>query len=143
MVRKIVIALAATAAIIAGSALDASAKSGGGGGGGHGGGHGGGMSHGGGMGPSGGMGRSGMGHVGMGPSGFARMSPGLNHAAVGHPNSFARVGVAHPRFAFRHHRFHNRFFAFAGAYPYGYDSCYERIWTRWGWRLTYVCGGYY
>ena len=130
MVRKIMIALAATTAIIAGSAFDASARMGG-------------MGHSGGMGPGGGMGRSGMGHVGMGPSGFARMSPGLNHAAVGHPNSFARVGVAHPRFAFRHHRFHNRIFAFAGAYPYGYDSCYERIWTRWGWRLTYVCGGYY
>jgi hypothetical protein len=130
MVRKIVIALAATAAIIAGSALDASAKMGG-------------MGHSSGMG-RGGMGHVGMGRVGMGPSGFARMSPGLNRAAVGHPSSFARVGVAHPRSAFRHHRFHNRFFAFAGAYPYGYyDGCYERIWTRWGWRLTYVCGGYY
>ena len=112
MVRKIVIALAATTAIIAGSALDASARMGG-------------------MGHSGGMGRGGMGHVGMG------------RAAVGHPSSFARAGVAHPRIAFRHHRFHNRFFAFAGAYPYGYyDSCYERIWTRWGWRVTYVCGDY-
>ena len=130
MVRKIVIALAATAAIIAGSALDASARMGG-------------MGHGGGMG-RGGMGHVGMGRAGMGPSGFARMSPGFSRAAVGHPSSFARVGVAHPRFAFRHHRFHNRFFAFAGAYPYSsYDSCYERIWTRWGWRLTYVCGGGY
>ena len=134
MVRKIVITLAATAAIIAGSALDASARRGGMGG-----------HSGGGMGRSGGMGHSGgMGRAGMGPSGFARMSPGLGRAAVGHPSSFARAGVAHPRIAFRHHRFHNRFFAFAGAYPYGYyDSCYERIWTRWGWRLTYVCGGYY
>jgi hypothetical protein len=126
MVRKIVIALAATAAIIAGSALDASARMGG-------------------MGHSGGMGRSGMGHVGMGPSGFARMSPGFSRAAVGHPGSFARVGVAHPRFAFRDHRFRfrNRFL-FAAAFPYGYyDGCYERIWTRWGWRLVNVCGGYY
>ena len=81
----------------------------------------------------------GMSHVGMGPSSFARMSPGFSRAAVGRP--FARVGVAHHRFAFRHHRFHNRFFVFAGGYPY-YNSCYERIWTRWGWRLTYVCGGY-
>jgi hypothetical protein len=132
MVRKSMIVLAATAAIIAGSALDASARMGGGLG------HGGGMGHGG----MGGMGR-GMGHVGMGPSGFARMSPGLSRAAVGHPSSFARVGVAHPRFAFRHHRIHNRFFVFAGAYPYSYyNSCYERIWTRWGWRWTYVCGVY-
>src|SRR2546421_11327823 len=113
MVRKIVIALAATAAIIAGSAFDASARMGGMGG------------H-----SGGGMGRGGMGHVGMGPSGFARMSPGFSRAAVGRPGSFARVGVAHPRFAFRHHRFHNRFF-FAAAFPYGYsDGCYERIWTR-------------
>jgi hypothetical protein len=131
MMRKIVIALAATTAIIAGSALDASARMGG-------------MGHSGGMG-RGGMGHVGMGRAGMGPSGFARMSPGFGRAAVGHPSSFARAGVAHPRIAFRHHRFHNRFFAFAGSYyPYSYyDSCYERIWTRWGWRLTYVCGGYY
>jgi hypothetical protein len=166
MLRKVVIALAATAAIIAGSALDATAKSGGGGGGGHGGGgHGGGSGHGGGgSGHSGGMGgggmssggkssggmsnagmsRSGMGQVGMSPSGFARMSPGLSPAAVGHPGSFARVGVAHPKFASKHHRIHNRFFVFAGGYPYSYyyNSCYERIWTRWGWRLTYVCGPY-
>jgi len=36
---------------------------------------------------------------------------------------------------------------FAGGYPYGYynyyDGCYERILTRWGWRLTYVCGDDY
>jgi len=85
-----------------------------------------------------------MSHVGMGPSGFAGMSPGFSRAAVGHPGSFARVGVAHPRFAGRHHRFHNRFFVYAGGYPYGYyDGCYERIWTRWGWRVVNVCGGYY
>jgi hypothetical protein len=87
-----------------------------------------------------------MGRVGMGSVGFARMSPGFSRAAVGHPGSFGRVGVAHPKFAFRHHRFNNRFFAFAGAFPYAYYDdycCYERIWTRWGWRLTYVCGDYY
>ena len=117
MVRKIVIALAAAGAIIAGSALDASARMGGG--------------HGG----HGGMG--GMGHGGMGMSrgsigGFARMGgPGIGRVGIG------RVGIG-PRFAFRHHRFHNRFF-FAAAFPYGY-SCYERVWTRWGWRLVNVCG---
>ena len=125
--------------------------------GGHGGGGmGGGMGHGGGMG--GGMGRGGMGggamfgggmgRGGMGPVGMGRigMSPGFSRAAVGHPGSFARVGGAHNKFAFRHHRFNNRFFAFAGAFPYGYYNsygCYERIWTQWGWRLTYVCGDYY
>ena len=111
---------------------------------GHGGMGGGGM-FGGGMG-RGGMGPVGMGRGGMGPGGFARMSPGFGRAAVGFPGSFARVGVAHPRFAFRNHRFNNRFFAFAGGFPYGYYNdygCYERIWTQWGWRLTYVCGDYY
>jgi hypothetical protein len=68
----------------------------------------------------------------------------MSRAAVGHPSSLARVNVAHPRIALRHHRHHNRFFVFAGGYyPYNYyDGCYERIWTRWGWRLTYVCGPY-
>jgi hypothetical protein len=124
MVRKIVIALAAAGAIIAGSALDASARMGG-------------------MGGHGGMG--GMGHGGMGMSrgsigGFARMGgPGIGRVGIGRA-PFARVAVAHPRFAFRHRRFHNRFF-FAAAFPVGYyDSCYERIWTRWGWRLVNVCG---
>jgi len=126
MVRKIVFALAAAGALIAGSALDASARMGGG--------------HGG----HGGMGHGGMSHgsMGMGHVGFARMGgPGIGRAAVGRP--FARVAVAHPRIFFRNRRFHNRFFVFAGGYPYSYyDSCYERIWTRWGWRLVNVCGGY-
>jgi hypothetical protein len=52
--------------------------------------------------------------------------------------------VLHPKVPIKHARHHKRFFVFASAaYPYGYyDSCYERIWTRWGWRLTYVCGSY-
>ena len=112
MVRKIVIALAAAGAIIAGSALDASARMGGG--------------HGGHVGMAG-MGRGWMSMSRGSIGGFARMGgPGIG-----------RVGIG-PRFAFRHHRFHNRFF-FAAAFPYGY-SCYERVWTRWGWRLINVCG---
>jgi len=120
MVRKIVIALAAAGAVMAGSALDASARHGG-------------------MGGMGGMGHGGMSRGSIGHAGFARMGgPGIGRVGIGRA-PFARVAVAHPRFAFRrHHRFHNRFFAFA-AFPYGY-SCYERIWTRWGWRLVYVCG---
>jgi hypothetical protein len=128
MVRKIVIALAAAGAIIAGSALDASARMGGMGG------------HGG-MGMSMGHGSMGMGRS-MGSVGFARMGgPGISRAAfVGRSAPFARVAVAHPRIIIRNRRFHNRFF-FAAAFPYGYyDGCYERIWTRWGWRLVNVCG---
>jgi hypothetical protein len=165
MVRKIVIALAATAVIIAGSALDASARGGGGGGGGgHGGGGGGMGGHGGGFGGgfAGGMGHGGMGHMGggamfgggmgrggMGPGGFARVSPGFNRGAVGFPRSFARAGVANPRFAFSrfNRRFNNGFFAFAGGFPFGYydyyNGCYDTIWTQWGWRSIYVCGDYY
>jgi hypothetical protein len=48
------------------------------------------------------------------------------------------------RFAFRHHR--QQPGSPCRGYPYGYYNsygCYERIWTQWGWRLTYVCGGYY
>jgi hypothetical protein len=129
MVRKIVIASVAAAAVLVGSAFEASAK----------------------MGSMGGMSRSGMGHsVGrMGP-----MSSGIGRTAVG---SFPRAAVApgkvvgvapgkvlHPKVPIKHARLHKRFFVFAAAgYPYGYyDSCYERVWTRWGWRLTYVCGDY-
>jgi hypothetical protein len=129
MVRKIVIALAAAGAVIAGSAFDASARMGGMGG----------------HGSMGGMGMS-RGSIGMSRGsigGFARMGgPGIGRPAVGRPGSFARVAVAHPRFAFRDHRFRfrNRFF-FAAAFPYAYnDGCYERIWTRRGWRLINVCG---
>jgi len=70
-----------------------------------------------------------MGHVGMGPSGFARMGPGMSRAAVGHPSSFARAGVAHPELPSGTTGSTTGFFAFAGSYyPYGYyDSCYERI----------------
>jgi len=136
MVRKIVVALAAAGAIIAGSALDASARMGGVGGhsmGGHSmGGH--------------SMGSMSMGRASMGSVGFARMGgPGIGRASFSRVAPFSsRVALAHPRLAIRDHRFRfrNRFF-FAAAFPYGYyDGCYERIWTRWGWRLINVCGGY-
>jgi hypothetical protein len=43
---------------------------------------------------------------------------------------------------FRHGRRFNNFAFFAGfgwPYFYGYDSCYARVWTPWGWRWRYVC----
>ena len=125
--RKLVITSVATAAIIAGSTFDASAK----------------------MGSMGGVSRG-----GTGPS-VGRMGPISGRSIGSFPRAVAApgkvVGVApgkvvlNSKVPIKHlrHR-HHRFFVFASAaYPYGYyDSCYERIWTRWGWRLTYVCGPY-
>src|SRR5262249_48037389 len=82
MMRTMVIALAAAAAVIAGSTLDASARMGGG------------MGH-------GGMGRGGMGHMG----GFAR--GGFSHGAFARPGGFSRFAAVRPgtfragRFGFR------------------------------------------
>lgn len=106
-----------------------------------------GMGHGG-----GGMGHAGgaMGHAGIGGGGVGIGHPGMAHAAP--PGHFAMGRGArgpffshglHDRFAFRHDRFafrhfHHRFFLFAGA-PFAYDSCYERIWTGWGWRWVWAC----
>jgi len=130
MVRKIVVALAAAAAVIAASAFDASAKMAG-------------MSRGS-MGSSMGssMSRGSMGPRSMGPSvgSFPRaaMVPGKT---MGVATGKVVLNSKHP--IVKHRRVHNRFFVFAAGYPYGYyDSCYERVWTQWGWRLRYVCGDY-
>jgi hypothetical protein len=115
MMRKIAIALAAVAVVTAGSTLSASAMHGG---------------HGGGF---------GRGHFGGHFGGFGH--PHMAGPAMFHGNHFAGN-----RFAFRdrdrffHHRFFRHRFAFIGAgFPYGYDSCYTRVWTPWGWRWRYVC----
>jgi hypothetical protein len=66
--------------------------------------------------------------------------------AFSHPgaSNFGRAGrgnfgrFAHGRhFAFRHGRFfrHRRFAFVAG----GYDDCYTRVWTRWGWQWIDAC----
>ena len=81
----------------------------------------------------------GMGHAGMG----MRRGMGVGHPGFG--RGFGR-GVSHFRgfargrhFAFRNFRhgrfFRHRRFAFVGVG----DDCWTRIWTRWGWRLVYVC----
>jgi hypothetical protein len=59
---------------------------------------------------------------GMGHAGFSH-SGGFGHAAFGHPGGFR-------------HRFLGPGFAFVGV---SYDSCYARVWTRWGWRWVNVC----
>jgi hypothetical protein len=115
MLRKMVIALAAAAALTAGSMIPASA---------HGGGHGGG---GGGMGHGGGMG---VGHGGFGQGGFAHGGFAPHSGFHGHDG----------RFAFGHHHrfFFNRFAFYGSGYPYD-DGCYRHVWTRWGWRWVSVC----
>jgi hypothetical protein len=95
----------------------------------------------------GGHGGMGMGHAGMGMG----RGMGMPHASIGPHGGFTRfAGVPHTgrfvgrHFAFRNHRFvafrHHRFFrhrfAFVGV---GGDDCWTRVWTRWGWRLIYVC----
>ena len=129
--RKLVITSVAAAAIIVGLAFDASAKMGSMGG----------MSRGG-MGPSARMGpiSSGMGRTTVAPG---KIAPFARPAKIAPFASPGKV-VVPSKVPIKHVRHHKRFFVFASAaYPYGYyDSCYERIWTRWGWRLTYVCGPY-
>jgi hypothetical protein len=98
---------------------------------------------GGGMGHSGGMG--GMGHVSMGGTGgMGGMShagmgfAGVSHVGAWHPGGFNRFD-GHHRVFFRHRFLFAPGFAYVGA-PYAYDdSCYQRVWTRWGWRLVDVC----
>jgi hypothetical protein len=69
--------------------------------------------------------------------GFGGHGGGFSHGGGGFHHGFAG---GHP--AFFHHGFHHRFFvnrfAFYGGGPY-YDSCYRRVWTRWGWRWVSVC----
>jgi hypothetical protein len=172
MVRKMMIALAATTfvgAMVAASTADAQRSGNMGGGGFRGGGmsmggggfRGGGMSMGGGGfrggfagggfrgGVAGGGFRSGnfggfrAAHVGGFRGGFVR--PGFRHGFVGHRFAGHRFG-----------RFHNRrffaaapFFVGASFYPdYAYssyydDPCWVVRWTPWGYRSVYVCNGYY
>src|SRR5215211_4019275 len=149
MVRKMMIALAATAfvgAIVVSGTADARSGGGFGGGGFRGGG---GMHMGGGGFRGGGFGGGGFrggfagggfrgAHFGGFRGGFVR--PGFRHGFVGN------------RFAFRHHRrfFAAPFFVGASLYPaYAYssyydDPCWVVRYTAWGPRAVYVCGdGFY
>jgi hypothetical protein len=79
-----------------------------------------------------------VGGLGLGRPGFA--GPRFAHAGIG------------PRFAFAgrhgHHGFHHRHFRgfalFGAPYYYaGYDSCWRRSWTPYGWQWVNVCGDYW
>ncbi len=143
MMRKVMVGLAV--AVIATGSIGAALARGGGGMGGHGGGGGMGGHGGGGMGGHAGM--SGVGHAGM--SGMGHAGSGMGRGmGFGRPMGFSHPGFnrfagtphfghfAHRYFAFRHHRFFRRRFAFVGVFG---DDCWTRIWTRWGWQWIYVC----
>jgi hypothetical protein len=60
---------------------------------------------------------------------------------------FAHDGFGHfGHFGHFHHGFfhHRRFAFFVGGpyYDYGYDSCYQQVWTAYGLQWVNVCGGY-
>ena len=157
MVRKMMIALAATAfvgAIVVSSTADA--RSGGGfGGGGF---RGGGM-HMGGGGFRGGFAGGGFRGARFGDGGFRGGFAGAGFRGAhfgGFRGGFVRPGFRHGfvgnRFAFRHHRrfFAAPFFVGASLYPaYAYssyydDPCWVVRYTAWGPRAVYVCGdGFY
>ena len=118
MVRKILIALAALAAVTAAPTVDASAR---------------------------GMG---MGHGGMCMShmSFAHSASfaGVRSFSGARPMAFTGNHVAFNHlnhFPFRHH-FRNRLFL-VGGFPYAYsyydDGCWTRVWTPWGWRWRSLC----
>ena len=65
----------------------------------------------------------------------AAFSPNVPHFGVHRP--FFHHGLFH-------HRFHRFAFFFGAPYyaDYGYDSCWQRVWTGRGPRWIYVCGDY-
>jgi hypothetical protein len=91
--------------------------------------------------------------IGPGP-GFSRPGFAAGPRVVGSPRfagaPFTRTafGPHFSRFGFHNRFFHHRRFAFfiGGApyyYDYGYDSCYQRVWTAYGPQWVNVCGGDY
>lgn len=155
--RKLLLGLTAAAAFafaIPGAALAANNNGGGHGGGGHGGG-----------GRGGGAAAahvSGGGHMGMSRGASRSSNRSFSNRSVhsrGHANrnfarqqnfANARVNSRNARVASnRHHRHHHRrhfngfaFFPDSGYYDdyAGYDTCYQYVWTRWGYRYVNTCG---
>ena len=135
MLRKTLIALAATAALGIGAGT-ADARTGGGGGGG--------AYHGGGGG--GGGGAAAMHSGGPSHSFSAPSHVGPSHVGTMGPRSGTWRGANWN--GGRHHHRHDRFFfgaGFAGpyyGYGYGYDSCWRLAQTYYGWQRVWVCGDY-
>ena len=131
-----------TAATVAAAMAVASPVFARGGGGGHGGfgsgGHFGGGMHAGGFGGmrAGGMGGARIAHAG----GPAFGGPRFAHGAIG--PRFAGAGW-HGHHGFRHHHF-RRFAVFGAPFIYaGYDGCWRRSLTPYGWQWVNVCGDYW
>jgi hypothetical protein len=64
------------------------------------------------------------------------------HGFGGHAFSGGHPGMAAAPFhaaPFHGRHFHHRRFGAFSVYGDGYDTCYARVWTRWGWRWQYVC----
>jgi hypothetical protein len=140
MLRKTLIALAATAALGIGAGT-ADARTGGGGGGG------GGAYHGGGGGGGGGAAAvhsGGPSHSFSAPSHVGPSHVGPSHVGTMGPRSGTWRGANWN--GGRHHHRHDRFFfgaGFAGPYyGYGYDSCWRLAQTYYGWQRVWVCGDY-
>ena len=146
MLRKMLFALMAVAALGVCSTAMARVAGGGHGGSFGGGGHGGGFGGGGRAFHSGGFGGGAMrgGAMVRAPMASGRVQ-GFSGRTFNRNNFAFNRGFRDHRH-FSHHRFHNRnFFAFGFADPYlaeyGYD-CWRVVHTYYGWRRVYVCGDY-
>jgi hypothetical protein len=90
----------------------------------------------------GGAGHAGVGHVGMGHAGVGHVG-GWGRTGFGRPG-FARFGGVHRFGRFGFHRFHRFGFRrgpfFAGVYPYG--TCWRLVPGPFGLHRVWVCGTY-
>jgi hypothetical protein len=83
-------------------------------------------------------------------SAMGKGSGGSGHVALGHASGIGPSATYHysngpsHHFASHHHHHHHHHLVFVGApfgydYGYDYDACYERVWTKSGWKLVSQC----